>query len=358
MCGIAGILDVTRSDLDRVTLARELLLQIERRGRHATGYAFIDETTRTTVIEKADLCASEFVQLAPMFVDGLEIDPRAIILHTRYATQGSPSENMNNHPLYSKRTGMTLIHNGWLTNEREILAKYKLQKDADVDSETILRLIEHFLLKGNRSINRAIKLAMRELKGVFACALISERYPNTLWLWRDNNPLHIVFDRKSGALIFASTAELLRDALTNAGIDDAGAIKEFPNAIIGRLMVVKGEIRESFERLAIRKRPTQPGKEKSKKTKRAKKQKPIVVEHPLIGMPVHKTHSTPFCSDTCNGKITSMRNHNRKVFIDKCRCVCHAQPSFPSLEAWNEWKKQGSDIASLLDPTNLKTLLN
>ncbi len=55
MCGIAGILNVTESDLDRVELARELLLQIEKRGRHATGYAYIADDV--TVFEKADMPA-------------------------------------------------------------------------------------------------------------------------------------------------------------------------------------------------------------------------------------------------------------------------------------------------------------
>jgi asparagine synthetase B (glutamine-hydrolysing) len=309
MCGIAGIFDVARSaEFDRVTLARELLLQIQRRGRHATGYAYVAQNA--TVIEKADLPAEAFVQLAPMFLDGLGDDPRAIILHTRYATQGNPRVNLNNHPIHSKQTGLTLIHNGWLTNERQILAKYHLRKDGEVDSETVLRLIEHFLLKGRRSINRAIKLAMKELKGVFACALISERYPNTLWLWRDNNPLHVYTD--TGALIFASTEDLLSAALREAGIA-GGKIMEFPNAMICRLMIVKGEVRAAFERLKIRKRPTQPGKEKAKKTK-TKKSKPLKNQHPLIGMPAR-------------------------------------QPAFPTLEAWNQWKKQGREIEGLLSAT-------
>ncbi len=244
-----------------------------------------------------------------MFVgDGLDCDPRAIILHTRYATEGTPNNNENNHPIYSKQTGLTLIHNGWLTNEREVLAKFKLRKDGEVDSETVLRLIEHFLLNGSRTINRAIKLAMRELKGVFACALISERYPNTLWLWRDNNPLHVVRDPFSGAFIFASTEELLRGALDRAGVY-GGKISEFPNAVVARLMVVKGEIKTSFEKLKIRKRPERPAKEKSK----AKKQTPIKNEHPLIGMPAHRS-----------------------------------QPTVPSMEGWEKWKEQGQEIESLL----------
>jgi hypothetical protein len=126
--------------------------------------------------------------------------------------------------------------------------------------------------------------------------------------------LHVYTD--TGALIFASTEDLLRAALREAGIA-GGKIMEFPNAMICRLMIVKGEVRAAFERLKIRKRPTQPGKEQAKKTK-TKKQQPIKNQHPLIGLPVN-------------------------------------QPAFPTLEAWNQWKKQGRRIEGLLS-ASLKNL--
>ena len=162
--------------------------------------------------------------------DGLDRDPRAIILHTRYATQGSPEQRQQSSDLQQADRN-DVDYNGWLTNEREVLAKFKLRKDGEVDSETVLRLIEHFLLNGSRSINRAIKLAMRELKGVFACALISETISEHVWLWRDNNPLCVVRDRESGAFIFASTEELLRNAIETTRAIYGGKINEFPNAV-------------------------------------------------------------------------------------------------------------------------------
>jgi glucosamine--fructose-6-phosphate aminotransferase (isomerizing) len=266
MCGIAGIFDVKRkANFERVGLARELLLAIERRGRHATGYAFIKTGDDSTEIVKADIPASEFVQVAPMFTDGLDGAPRAILLHTRYATQGKPSNNWNNHPIYSKHSGMTLIHNGWLTNEEEILEKYGLHKDGEVDSETILRLIEHFMFNERKRIITAIRLAMRELKGVFACALISEKYPDTMWLWRSGNPLNVYRDKKTEAFIFASTRELLSEAVEAAGLRD-GKLSEFPEFKVACFKAIKGRLHASFGALRKRPRPVRPG---------AKKQSPI-----------------------------------------------------------------------------------
>jgi glucosamine 6-phosphate synthetase-like amidotransferase/phosphosugar isomerase protein len=177
MCGIAGIFDVNQSkELNRSAIAAKLLCAIEARGKHAAGYAYHDQDT--TIVCKADLPASEFVEAAPMFTDPFDRRPRTILLHARYATQGLPTNNYNNHPIYSKVTGLTLIHNGWLTNERALIAKYGLRKDGEVDSETVLRLIEHFVLNDKKRITTAIRLAMAELEGKFACALISEKHPD------------------------------------------------------------------------------------------------------------------------------------------------------------------------------------
>jgi glutamine phosphoribosylpyrophosphate amidotransferase len=93
MCGIAGIFTVDRSkDFDEVNLARALLLAIEQRGRHATGLAFVKD--EITIVDKADMPARDFVQASAIFTDGFgEAQPRAVSLHARYATQGTPADN-------------------------------------------------------------------------------------------------------------------------------------------------------------------------------------------------------------------------------------------------------------------------
>ena len=269
MCGIAGIFDVKQSkEFDRVTLASNLLRAIEVRGRHATGYAYHDDEG-STIIVKADITASDFVEAAPLFAEPFAVTPRTVLLHTRHATQGKASDNENNHPIYSKVTGLTLIHNGWLTNEKQILRKYRLKKDGEVDSETILRLIEHFLLTEKKRISTAIKLAMNELEGRFACALISEKYPDALWLWTRGNPLAGYRDDTTGAFIFASTPSLLTLALGQSNITPKkiGALAD------GRLICLKvknGKMHGAFGKL---------------KTYRRARQKPIHNDLPLIGMP-------------------------------------------------------------------------
>ena len=52
----------------------------------------------------------------------LQRDPRAVIGHTRFTTQGSEKRNCNNHP-FEGRCGtesFALAHNGVLYNDREL----------------------------------------------------------------------------------------------------------------------------------------------------------------------------------------------------------------------------------------------
>jgi glucosamine 6-phosphate synthetase-like amidotransferase/phosphosugar isomerase protein len=337
MCGIAGIFDVQKSKkLERVKLAKHLMLAIEQRGRHASGYAYHGKDS--IMVEKADMTASDFVQAAPLFTEPFKLKPRSILLHTRYATQGSPRNNYNNHPIYSKISGLTLIHNGWLTNEREVIAKFNLDKDGEVDSETVLRLIEHFVLNERKRITTAIKLAMRELEGRFACALISEKYPDTLWLWRNGNPLYCYRDERTGALIFASTAELLEEALRASGFT-GGKIAGFEDRRVSCMKAIKGKIHASFAKLG--------------KRAAAKRQKPIKNDLPLIGMPVRKD-GCQLCfgicrfpeSDACQHNVEESRPIERH---SRTKAISWKPTNVMTKEAWEDWKKQGKSIAELID---------
>ena len=94
MCGIAGFSLNPDENIDARNLSIELLRGIETRGRHATGVAV---AIRNAVqVQKAALPASDFVRT-------LDLDAAATtaILHTRYATQGSPKNPVNNHPIRS-----------------------------------------------------------------------------------------------------------------------------------------------------------------------------------------------------------------------------------------------------------------
>ncbi len=206
-------------------------MEIEYRGKDATGYAY--PTDDGVMIHKEAKSAWNFLKTAPLFEKRAKKKmPDTLLIHTRHATQGSPKNNGNNHPIFSKGSGLCFIHNGWLLNEDDVLKNHpELDKDAEVDSETVLKLTDIFLDKGT-TVTKAVRKAMAELRGAFACAMISQKYPNTLWLWKRGNPLWTAITEDKSLFIWASTKAALQDALRAVGMDKGVKLAEFPEKYI------------------------------------------------------------------------------------------------------------------------------
>ena len=107
------------------------------------------------------------------------------IAHTRWATHGEPSE-VNAHP--HKIGKITLVHNGIIENAKELkdeLKKEGIKFNSSTDTEVIAAVINKYY-KGNMS--EAINKAIKEVKGSYALAIISED-ENKLYAVRCESPL-------------------------------------------------------------------------------------------------------------------------------------------------------------------------
>src|SRR3990167_3240722 len=213
MCGIGGYIYMKPNKVSAIglqTIARNLLLELEVRGRDATGYGYVSTKDKFAYAAKAPLKASDFLGVSGHLLSksNLKSMPWAILLHTRAATKGLPSNNGNNHPIYSKASGLCMIHNGWVLNDDDLAKTFNLNRDAEVDTEIYLRLIEHFyLLDEKRSVPAAIAEATKHVYGSFACAMVQGGAPGSLWLWRTQGDLNIV--KSDFGYAFASTMKAL-----------------------------------------------------------------------------------------------------------------------------------------------------
>lgn len=109
MCGIGSITfdkTVSPSTAARLNLAvSELLYSLDHRGGDACGILSVRADGRAHT-QKAPLAARDFnAGRLP-----LPANTRAVAVHTRFATQGSPGWNRNNHPVSAN--GALVIHNG------------------------------------------------------------------------------------------------------------------------------------------------------------------------------------------------------------------------------------------------------
>lgn len=198
MCGIMGYYAFSKTIPDKEAITAMFSL-LESRGRDASGYAFI--RNNNLVVNKAAVKSSDLVKTVEW--QGL-ILPSVMILHTRMKTQGSEKNNANNHPLYSK-SGLAIVHNGIVFNDKEIFAKK--QRDAQVDSEAILAI-----LSANKKGDK-IKRLFELVEGSFAVAMIDRMHPDILTLIKKDNPVELYLDTKNDILYFCSEREIMQEAL-------------------------------------------------------------------------------------------------------------------------------------------------
>lgn len=201
MCGIAGIhvLDSKKAaKLDLSRLAAELLLSVDHRGGDATGAACTvgDVVHVAKASDRARVFLSEWA--------GVPSGARTVLLHTRYATHGSPAFAENNHPVSSG--DVYVVHNGVIRNDRDVFEDLGVRRIGRVDSEAIPAAIA---AAGWAKAPRAFE----RLDGDFAIGAVSSDHPRQLWLARAGwSPL--VWYRTGTLLVWASEATALHEAWT------------------------------------------------------------------------------------------------------------------------------------------------
>jgi glucosamine--fructose-6-phosphate aminotransferase (isomerizing) len=115
--------------------------------------------------------------------------------HTRWATHGRPTEE-NAHPHRDCTGKIVVVHNGIVENY--LTLKKKLIEEGhkfttETDTEIIAHLIEKYSgSSGNgnhRSLEDAVRQAIKQLTGVFALAVISSEEPNKIVAARNGPPV-------------------------------------------------------------------------------------------------------------------------------------------------------------------------
>jgi hypothetical protein len=203
MCGIAGIhfknprnRGMTKAQLE--TYVNELLRGIEARGKDATGIVAVNG--RGPVLQKADTAAWNFTNWRRKLPRGT----RTVLCHTRWATQGKPEINDNNHPVVRGSTYVT--HNGHIGNDDDLFAEYGFERIAQVDTEIIPALLDHY------GLDKA-HLALQRLDGNAAIAAVDPvRFPNQVILAKGWTSPLIRFETPE-FITWASEAWVIRAAL-------------------------------------------------------------------------------------------------------------------------------------------------
>jgi hypothetical protein len=123
--------------------------------------------------------------------------------HTRFATQGLPGFNENNHPI--RRGSFYVVHNGHVSNDQELFKLAGRVPFGQVDSEAISARLASL-----GSLSKA-DVVMEEIEGAAAIAAVDSDDPKRLVLARGHSsPLYVLVTDK--IVLWGSTQDTVKVA--------------------------------------------------------------------------------------------------------------------------------------------------
>ncbi|WP_289783036.1 glutamine--fructose-6-phosphate transaminase (isomerizing) [Bacteroides congonensis] len=182
MCGIVGYIGKRKA----YPILIKGLKRLEYRGYDSAGVALISDNQQLNVY-KTKGKVSELEN----FVTQKDISGTIGIAHTRWATHGEPC-SANAHPHYSSSEKLALIHNGIIENyavlKEKLQAKGYLFKSS-TDTEVLVQLIEYMKVTNQVSLLAAVQLALGEVIGAYAIAILDKEHPDEIIAARKSSPL-------------------------------------------------------------------------------------------------------------------------------------------------------------------------
>ncbi len=182
MCGIVGYL----GKREAYPVLIKGLRRLEYRGYDSAGVALINGQgdlniykTKGKVDNLEEYCADK------------DKSGSVGIAHTRWATHGEPS-SVNAHPHYSESKNLAIIHNGIIENyadlKEKLLAK-GVHFQSATDTEVLVQLVEYIMQRKNIDLLTAVQIALYQVIGAYAIAIVDKRDPHQIIAARKQSPL-------------------------------------------------------------------------------------------------------------------------------------------------------------------------
>ena len=182
MCGIVGYIGTKRA----YPILIKGLKRLEYRGYDSAGVAMISDSGDLNVYK-----AKGKVDNLTEYCSDKDVSGCVGIAHTRWATHGEPSAR-NAHPHYSSTHNLAIIHNGIIENYADIKTQLQakgVEFKSDTDTEVLVQLVEYIMVKKNLSLLEAVQVALHQVIGAYAIAIVDKRDPSQIIAARKQSPL-------------------------------------------------------------------------------------------------------------------------------------------------------------------------
>jgi len=182
MCGIVGYIGKRES----YPILMMGLKRLEYRGYDSAGVALLNDNGNLSVYKTKGKVAE-----LESYCQDKDISGHVGIAHTRWATHGGPS-SLNAHPHFSESKNLAIIHNGIIENYAELksnLISKGVSFLSETDTEVLVQLIEYIQNKKGFDLLASIQIALHQVIGAYAIALVDKRNPDTIIAARKQSPL-------------------------------------------------------------------------------------------------------------------------------------------------------------------------
>lgn len=182
MCGIVGYIGTQEA----FPILIKGLRRLEYRGYDSAGVAMVNSNGELNVWKTKGK-----VEDLVSYCEDKNVSGNIGIAHTRWATHGEPSAQ-NAHPHYSMSKNLAIIHNGIIENYADLKSKLiskGIEFRSDTDTEVLVQFIEYIQELKKVDLLTAVQLALDEVIGAYAIALLDRRDPNQIIAARKQSPL-------------------------------------------------------------------------------------------------------------------------------------------------------------------------
>lgn len=183
MCGIIGY--TGRHPVSGILI--DGLQRLEYRGYDSAGLAVVSdgrlhEVKAVGKVQKLKEAVATLPELSDLCGCG--------IAHTRWATHGVPSI-ANAHPHFDNEQKIAVVHNGIIENHQE-LHNHLISKGCIFRSQTDSEVIAHLIAEAyNGDLLTATAAALKQLRGTYGIAVVSNLHPGLIVAARKGSPIVI-----------------------------------------------------------------------------------------------------------------------------------------------------------------------
>jgi len=181
MCGIVGYI----GNKQAYPILIKGLQRLEYRGYDSAGIALLNNGNLN--VYKAKGKVADLIR----FAEQQNIEGTIGIAHTRWATHGEPNQ-INAHPHFSQSEELALIHNGIIENYAVLklgLMENGYTFQSETDTEVLIQLIEYIKKTNKIDLASAVQIALNQVVGAYAIAVIEKGHPDLIVAARKGSPL-------------------------------------------------------------------------------------------------------------------------------------------------------------------------